>query len=155
MPYAHNNQISQEPIPGGIEITEAQYKDAIEGMTQGKVVSIDGGFSVSLPVKEEPEPEPPHIPTTQEKQAALEFMIQQRLDTFARSVNFDNLASACLTGLQPVGTYRQVEGAEFITLRYTTWQKAAEIRDAFLAGDRPEPTWEEVEAELPTYPIVE
>ena len=103
-------------------------------------------------------PEPadiPPAPTPAQKQAALEALIQQRLDAFAHSVNFDNLASACLTGMQPVGTYRQAEGAEFITLRYTTWQKAAEIRDAFLAGDRPEPTWAEVEAELPGYPITE
>ncbi|CAL62409.1 Hypothetical protein HEAR2276 [Herminiimonas arsenicoxydans] len=91
-------------------------------------------------------------PTPAQKQAALEAMIQQRLDTFARSVNFDNLASACLTGLQPVGTYRQAEGAAFIKLRYETWQKAAEIRDAFRAGG-PEPTWAEVEAQLPVYPI--
>lgn len=89
------------------------------------------------------------------KQAALEAMIQQRLDAFAQSVNFDNIASACLTGMQPAGTYRQAEGAEFITLRYTTWQKAAEIRDAVFADERPMPTWEEVEAELPTYPIAD
>lgn len=92
-------------------------------------------------------------PTPAQKQAALEALIQQRLDTFARSVNFDSMASACITGMQPVGTYRQAAGAQFIQLRYTTWQKAAEIRDAYLAGTRPEPTWAEVEAELPVYPI--
>lgn len=98
---------------------------------------------------------PPAPPTPAQVQAALEAAVQQRLDAFARSINFDNLASACLTGMQPVGTYRQAEGAELITLRHTTWQKAAEIRDAFFAGERPEPTWEEVEAELPGYPITE
>lgn len=59
MPYAHNNQISQDPIEGGIEITAAQYQEALVGMCQGKVVSIDGGFSVAAPVVPEPEVPPP------------------------------------------------------------------------------------------------
>lgn len=61
MPYAANNQISQVPIPGGIEITELQYAEALEGMLEGKVVSIDGGFSVAFPPEPEPEPEPEPI----------------------------------------------------------------------------------------------
>ena len=101
-----------------------------------------------------PEPvDTPPPPTPEQIQAALEALIQQRMDNFAQSVNFDNLASACLTGLQPVGTYRQADGAPFVELRYKTWQKAAEIRDAVIAGTRPEPTWEEIEAELPSFPI--
>lgn len=95
----------------------------------------------------------PPAPTPAQKQAGLEALIQKRLDTFAKSMNFDNLIHACITGLQPVNTYRQADGFPFIGLRYTTWQKAAEIRDAYLAGTRPEPTWQQVEAELPVYPI--
>lgn len=59
MPYAINGQISQSPIEGGIEITQAQYQEALAGMQAGKVVSIDGGFAViDPPEPETPEPEP-------------------------------------------------------------------------------------------------
>jgi len=46
MPYAGNGQISQEPIAGGVEISDAQYMEALEGMLAGLVVSIDNGFRV-------------------------------------------------------------------------------------------------------------
>lgn len=58
MPYASENQISQSPIEGGIEITQAQYAEALAGMMEGKIVTIDGGFAVINP----PEPEQPEIP---------------------------------------------------------------------------------------------
>ncbi|MGY6273880.1 hypothetical protein ACXIUT_29820 [Achromobacter denitrificans] len=63
MPYAIENQISMDVIPGGIEITEAQYQAALAGMLEGKVVSIDGGFNVTFPP--EPEPEPVPEPTSE------------------------------------------------------------------------------------------
>lgn len=68
MPYAHNGQISQAPIEGGIEITQEQYAEALAGMVEGKLVSIDGGFAVIDP----PEPELPEIdpPTFEDLRAA-------------------------------------------------------------------------------------
>lgn len=64
MPYAANDQISHDPIPGGIEITEGQYAAALAGMLEGKVVSIEGGFSIALPPQPDPEPEIPAVPRT-------------------------------------------------------------------------------------------
>lgn len=59
MPYAHNDMVSQSPIEGGIDITQDQYEQALEGMANGLVVSIDGGFDVApLPEPEPPEPQP-------------------------------------------------------------------------------------------------
>lgn len=64
MPYAHNGQISQDPIEGGIEITEAQYQEALQGMLKGLDVTIDGGFKVApksepeTPEQPGPEPQP-------------------------------------------------------------------------------------------------
>lgn len=44
---------------GEVEITEVQYQEALAGILEGKVVSVDGGFSVAFPEEpEEPEPEP-------------------------------------------------------------------------------------------------
>nr|WP_250808778.1 hypothetical protein [Neorhizobium tomejilense] len=64
MPWATNGQIHTDHVPGGIEITEAQYQQAIEGVINGKLISIDGGFSLIGPPKA-PEPEPvpePEVP---------------------------------------------------------------------------------------------
>lgn len=64
MPYAADNQISQSPIPGGIEITQEQYAEALAGMLEGKVVSVvDGALSLRLPDEPPPgpEPEPPTL----------------------------------------------------------------------------------------------
>lgn len=58
MPYAANGLISHDEIEGGIEITEAQYSEALAGMESGKVVTIDGGFKVEFPA-EPPDPVEP------------------------------------------------------------------------------------------------
>lgn len=58
MSYAANGLISRDPIEGGIEITDAQYAEALAGMLSGKVVTIDGGFKIDFP----PQPEPPSEP---------------------------------------------------------------------------------------------
>lgn len=59
MPYATDDFISQTPIEGGIEITEADYAAALDGMLLGKLVSIvDGVLVVAFPPSPEPEPEP-------------------------------------------------------------------------------------------------
>lgn len=61
MPYAADGRIGQDPIPGGIAITDEQYQQALAGMRDGLHVQIIGGafFVGPLPVVEpEPEPEP-------------------------------------------------------------------------------------------------
>lgn len=79
MPYAAYNHISQDPIPGGIEITEAQYLEALAGMQQGWEVTItDGVFRVGPPIPAEPEP-----PTEEEKLAAQ----SQKLQVFTHTAN--------------------------------------------------------------------
>ena len=40
MPYATENQISTQPLEGGIEITEQQYKDALQATLDGHTVAI-------------------------------------------------------------------------------------------------------------------
>lgn len=82
MPYAGSGelgtgQISTAPFPGAIEITQQQYEDAVQGMMQGKMVSIEGGFSVEFP----PVPEPPIIepPTPEETRARVLAERDQKL----------------------------------------------------------------------------
>lgn len=65
MPWAADNRVSTSPIEGGIEITEAEYQAALEGMASGRIVSIEGGvFAVIDPPEPEPEPEPEPQPPT-------------------------------------------------------------------------------------------
>lgn len=59
MPYAANDQISQAPIYGGIEITDEQYTAALQAILAGQRVVIEGG-QMALKAPEPPEqPEPP------------------------------------------------------------------------------------------------
>ncbi|WJR28903.1 tail fiber assembly protein [Pseudomonas mosselii] len=53
MPYAANGKIAEDKFAGSIKISTAQYAEALEGMCAGLVVTIDGGFKVSLPEVDE------------------------------------------------------------------------------------------------------
>ena len=65
MPYAHDGRVSTSLIEGGVEITQEQYRAAIDGMIAGQVVTIDGGFAVIDPMPPpEPEPKPEPAPLT-------------------------------------------------------------------------------------------
>jgi hypothetical protein len=71
MPYAANGKISTDPFEGAIEITQDQYQEALAGIMSGKIITVDGGFSV-IDVPEPPVPEPePELPLTYEELQAL------------------------------------------------------------------------------------
>lgn len=116
MPYAANNQISQDPIEGGIEITDEQYTEALAGVVQGKAVSIEGGFSVAFPAP--PEPEIPVPPTQEQQIAALQA---------AYEIDRDNLNKAWLSALI-------ADGAEE-TARKLAIQEQMDALDAQLEAD--------------------
>ncbi|AZS78850.1 hypothetical protein ELS24_10565 [Achromobacter spanius] len=82
MPYAANGQISHDPIPGGIAITPTQYAEALDGMLDGKVVTVDGGFKVAFPPAPEPEvpTEPPPVTVVSRFQALAALMQAGLLD---------------------------------------------------------------------------
>ena len=88
MPYAANGQISQSPIEGGVQITEAQYSEALNGMQKGYAVTVDEGFKVG-PVPEPEPPEPAPELTEEEKLkrwreiiSVSAFQAHQALDDF-------------------------------------------------------------------------
>lgn len=57
--FASDKIVGTDEIVGGIEITEEQYVEAIEGIGDGKVIQIVGGaLVVDFPPPPEPEPEP-------------------------------------------------------------------------------------------------
>lgn len=84
MPYAADGQISQDPIVGGIEITQEQYQYALEGMLSGLVVKIiNGELYVGQELPSEPEPEPD--PTYQLELSQLNYIYQTDVDKFLRA----------------------------------------------------------------------
>jgi len=63
MPWAINGLISTSPIENGIEITEEEYQAALDGIVNGKIISVESGiFSIIDP----PEPEPESTDTEPE-----------------------------------------------------------------------------------------
>lgn len=59
MPYAAYNHVAKDSFDGSIEISEDQYREAIDALTGGLHVTIDGGFSIIPPPGPEPTPEAP------------------------------------------------------------------------------------------------
>lgn len=78
MPYAHNGHISQDPIEGGIVITQAQYAAAVAGICDGLEVTIIDGFKVAA--KPDPVPKPVAPPTAEEIKAAKWEVIKAERD---------------------------------------------------------------------------
>lgn len=131
------------------KITTATYNSLLAAQSNGKsIVPDENGNPIAVgPVAETPEQ------IIAKKIAEGDALITARLDAQARALGFDNITTAVVNASLPIGEYKQDVGAALLLWRARTWQKAEQIRDAFFAGERPEPTWEEVESELPTYPI--
>ena len=92
----------------------------------------------------------PPEPTPEQIIQDFTVRVQLRLDDFARSDGkfYDNMLSLCTyaTSTNPVFAR---EGQYGVEARDATWAAAYGIMNAVLAGERPIPAWEELEAELP------
>jgi hypothetical protein len=93
---------------------------------------------------------PPPTPEEQleAQKAAFTNAIQQRLDAFAQTRNYDGIMSAATYATSTNAKFR-AEGQYAVEARDATWAAGYTILDAVLAGERPMPTLEEVMAELP------
>jgi hypothetical protein len=92
---------------------------------------------------------PPPPPKTPEE-IVTEFTakVQARLDSFARTRGYDGILSAC-TYATSTNTKFATEGQYCVQARDATWATCYEILNAVQSNQRPVPTWEELEAELP------
>lgn len=57
MPFAANDKISKAPVEGGVEISEQEYKQALEHLLSGKLVKVDAD---QMFLTEKPEHRPDH-----------------------------------------------------------------------------------------------
>ncbi|MBF8177651.1 hypothetical protein [Herminiimonas contaminans] len=124
------------------------------GLIVGRYAVKQFGYAEEFIYDDAPELQPTQEQIITEKIKVMDDLIKARLNAKAVEMRFDSIASAIAAASLPAGEYRQEDGAALHLWSARTWQKAEQIRDAFLSGERPEPSWEEVEAELPSYPII-
>jgi hypothetical protein len=86
--------------------------------------------------------------TPEEIIAEFAAKIQARLDAFARTRNYDGILSAC-TYVTSTNPKFAAEGQYCVQVRDATWAKCYEVLNEVQSGQRPMPSWKELEAELP------
>ena len=139
----------ESPLEPGVFIvpicsTESEPLAAMDGQS---IRFVDGAWVYqALPV---PQPElPPEPPTPEQLQREFTAAIQQRLDAFAQTRNYDGILSACTYATSTVAKFK-AEGQYCVDARDATWSTCYAILGAVQAGTRPMPTLAEIEAELP------
>ncbi len=93
----------------------------------------------------------PNDPPKSMQQIILEVSsnVQQRLDDFAKTRNYDGILSACTYATSNIQKFKD-EGQYCVNSRDATWAKLYEIMHEVETGVRPIPTsYQEIEPELP------
>jgi hypothetical protein len=95
------------------------------------------------------------VKTPEQLQVEFTALVQARLDNFARTKTYDNMLSLCTYATSTNAVFA-AEGQYGVEARDATWTKANAVLGSVLAGQRPVPTWAELEAELPVlaWPVV-
>lgn len=90
-----------------------------------------------------------NAPTQDQIIALITAQIQDRLDAFARTRNYDNILSACTYATSTVPKFA-AEGQYCVDARDATWSAAYEMLTEVEQGTRPVPSSiADIEAELP------
>ena len=93
-------------------------------------------------------PLPPEQPPPEEVITAVTQAVQQRLDEFARTRNYDGILSVCTYATSAVPKFAS-EGQYAVQARDATWAACYQLMADVQQGQRPMPTIELVLAELP------
>lgn len=97
-------------------------------------------------------PENTPAPTLEEISLDYQSRVQARLDTFARTLTYDSILSACTYATSTIEMYR-IEGQYCVDARDATWAKAYELIQEMLpkvtSGEIAVPIWEDIEEQLP------
>ena len=84
-----------------------------------------------------------------EVQRQIVTQVQDRLDAFARTRNYDGILSACSYATSSIPMF-QAEGLYCVGARDATWAKCYDILGDVQAGTRPMPSgYSDIESELP------
>ena len=137
----YDHKIHGDNIPAdAVEITTDEHKTLLEGQSNGKIIAADKN---GKPVLKDPPP-----PTTEQIIAQYTAGVQQHLDSFARTRNYDSIMSAATYATSTVPKFK-AEGQYAVEARDATWAKCYEVLAEVEAGTRPMPTLDELLAELP------
>jgi hypothetical protein len=129
-----------------IDIQCSEGESFFLNFPEGATHIINNEAVFIAPVEIEPLPIPP--PTEAEIIASLTAAVQARLDSEARTHNYDGILSLCsyATSLDPVF---HAEGQAGVEWRDACWRMAYVIMAEVKTGTRPVPTSEELIAMLP------
>lgn len=137
----YDEAIHGDNIPtDAVEITTEEHATLLEGQSQGKLIQADAN---GRPVLVDPPP-----PTPEQIIIQCTGAVQQYLDTFARTRNYDSILSAATYATSQVPKFK-AEGQYAVEARDATWAKCYEILAAVEAVARPMPTLDELLAEMP------
>lgn len=137
----YDGAIHGDNIPvDAVEITAEEHAALLEGQSQGKLIQAD---AAGRPVLVDPPP-----PAAEQIIAQYTTGVQQHLDNFARTRNYDGILSAATYATSQVPKFK-AEGQYAVEARDATWAKCYEILAAVDAGARPMPTMDELLTELP------
>lgn len=90
----------------------------------------------------------PYVKTPEQIKMEIVDAVQQRLDAFAQTRNYDGILSACTYASSTVPKFA-AEGQYAVNARDATWATCYQIMSAVMEGKRPMPTVEQVLSELP------
>lgn len=96
----------------------------------------------------------PPAPTPEQIIEAMRTAIQAHMDTAARGYGYDDVKAAVTYAEEPAVPKFQSEGLAFRAWRSLVWAHAYGVLDDVQSGDRPQPTAEELIAELPALEVV-
>lgn len=135
-------EIHGESIPAdAVEITDEQFAEVLDAREAGKIIAADGnGYPIFL------DPPPPTIEQMVEKYREA---IQKHLDDAARAAGYDDIRTAVTYADEPAVAKFQAEGQAFRAWRSLVWAYGYEQVDAVTAGEREQPTIDELISELP------
>jgi len=128
-------------------MTQHAFKDSADGYYEVDVQDGDNAPSWTCGMTSCPLMVP--LQSAAQIEAAFTGAIQQRLDDFARTRNYDSILSACTYATSSVPKF-QDEGQACVNLRDATWAAAYDVLSKVQAGQRPMPTGiADIEADLP------
>lgn len=135
----------------GVQVKCHSYADVQMDMFRADVLALGGNIAEheAMIAAVEAAIVPPSPPTVDQIVADITSATQARLDTFARTRNYDGILSACTYATSTHPKFA-AEGQYCVTARDDTWSALYVIMAEVEAGARPMPTgYPDIEPDLP------
>lgn len=145
--YGGGFYLLEAPESGYVFIGMELHKALVEAAAlNGGVIIFDEG--AGLPVLQAPQPATP-----EQIIEAMRTAIQAHMDAAAQGYGYDDVKAAVTYADEPAVPKFQAEGQAFRAWRSLVWAHAYGVLDEVQAGTRPQPTVEELLAELPVLEV--